>query len=111
MRADVREALRARQAQIGDRWSTIELAGQTFGVRRIEQPELGAINPFKLVAREVLSEGATMAAKTIVVVGARLNADAEGFFVLAGHVDPGTANRGHGQDLLDRDCAVARHGP
>ncbi len=110
IRPAVRDALRAAQAGIRDSWSKIALLGQDFSVRRIDQPEFGIINPFKLVARELVSGDAGMAAETIVLVGASFGGDRDGFYLLAQKVEPGTANRGHGEDLLDHACAVAGKG-
>jgi CDP-diacylglycerol pyrophosphatase len=73
---------------------------------RIEQPELGATNPFALLADWLNGARADMAHYTLVVVGANA-AGKDGFIVLAGHATPATGNWGAGEQLQDHACAAA----
>lgn len=103
MRLDVVAALREHAGAIGKGWTKfpVPLVGQDYLAMRLDQPELGATNPFDLLADGVPGARADMAHYTLVVVGA----DAEGagsFVVLASH-------SAAGEQLQDHACAAAAH--
>jgi CDP-diacylglycerol pyrophosphatase len=112
VKIDVANALIGGLAGIRLDWSDppLVLLGRTFAARRLDQPELDGINPFRLVASgpAALAQW-DMGHATIVIVGATLAGGAEGFVLLAGHSDPAAADWGHGSDLLDRSCAIANN--
>jgi CDP-diacylglycerol pyrophosphatase len=63
-------------------------------------------NLFALVA-EHLEPGQTMGAETMVLTGASLSNGSSGFDLLVGRAGVG-ANRGGGETLEDRGCAIAK---
>lgn len=103
MRVDVMAALREHAGAVGKSWAKfpISLAGGAYMAMRVEQAELGAINPFDLLADGVPGARADMGHYTIVVVGDDAGGK-EGFVVLAG-------TSGAGERLQDHSCAVAAH--
>jgi len=110
VKTDVASALVGARAGIGVDWSgsPLVLLGKAFVARRLDQPELGGINPFRLVASGPAALARwEMAHATIVIIGANFLDGVEGFILLAGHADTAVADRGHGSDLLDRSCAIA----
>jgi len=111
VKIDVANALVGARTNIGLDWSEspLVLLGKTFAARRLDQPELDGINPFRLVASGPAALARwDMGHATIVIVGATLEGGEEGFVLLAGHSDA-AADRGHGSDLLDRSCAIANN--
>lgn len=108
MRLDVTAALRAHAGAIGTGWSKFPepLAGHEYMAMRVEQAELGATNPFVLLADGVPGARADMGHYTLVVVGASAQGK-DGFVVLVGHATPATGNWGTGEQLQDHACAAA----
>lgn len=108
MRVDVTTALREHGAAIGTKWSKFPtpLAGHDYLTLRIEQSDLGAINPFVLLADGVPGARTDMGHYTLVVAGDTFQGK-EGFVVLAGHASPATGNWGSGEQLQDHACAAA----
>jgi CDP-diacylglycerol pyrophosphatase len=110
VKPDVASVLVGARTEIGPDWMgpPLALLGKTFVGRRLDQPELDGINPFRLVASGPAALGRwKMSYATIVIVGASFADGTEGFVLLAGHADTAVADRGHGSDLLDRSCAIA----
>ena len=101
VRADVRARLDALPA--GDAWVPLPdaLAGQRYVARHIAGPALDA-NPFRLLADGLEQGDDSSRLYTLVVVGR-----ADGFLLLAGRIGDGG---GHGEDLQDHSCALAREG-
>jgi CDP-diacylglycerol pyrophosphatase len=108
VRLDVHAALLAHAASIGAHWSRfpVPLTGHDYMAMRIEQAELGAINPFALLADGVPGARSDMAHWTLVVIGDSFQGK-EGFVVLAGHAVPASGDWGAGEQLLDHACAAA----
>jgi CDP-diacylglycerol pyrophosphatase len=108
VRLDVRTALREHAAAIGTRWSRfpVPLAGHDYWAMRVEQAELGAINPFVLLADGMADARADMGHQTLVVIGDSFQGK-DGFVLLAGHATPATGDWGSGEQLLDHGCAAA----
>ena len=105
VRRDVRDLLRARQAEIGEGFAPLSIDGHVYQVRRLNGEALGE-DPFKLVAGQGPEIATSMGRETIVVVGARFADGSAGFYVLSGRADPATFNRGSGEELQDHACAV-----
>ncbi|HXA24513.1 MAG TPA: CDP-diacylglycerol diphosphatase [Acetobacteraceae bacterium] len=108
IRLDVHAALREHAAAIGTHWSRfpVPLVGHDYMAMRVEQAELGAINPFVLLADGVAGARSDMAHETLVVIGDSFQGK-DGFVLLAGHATPATGNWGAGEQLLDHACAAA----
>jgi CDP-diacylglycerol pyrophosphatase len=108
MRIDVTTALREHAGAVGKSWSKfpVPLSGHDYMAMRIEQPELGSINPFDLLANGVPGARTDMGHYTLVVVGDTVQGK-DGFVVLAGHASPATGNWGSGEQLQDHACAAA----
>ncbi len=108
MRLDVTAALRDHAGAIGASWAKfpVPLVGHDYMAMRVDQPELGAVNPFALLADGVAGAHADMGHYTLVVVGSSVQGK-DGFVVLAGHADPAAGNWGAGEQLQDHDCAAA----
>ena len=97
VRADVRDALHG--LPVGESWAMlpVPLAGQRYAARRVALLEA---NPFTLLASGL--PGA-MGDYTLAVFGLD-----DGFVLLAGRI--GADGNGHGEDLQDHACALAREG-
>ena len=102
VREDVRDALARMPA--GEAWEMLPepLAGQRYAARRLPGQALDA-NPFRLLAEGLPGAAAAMGHYTLVVVGR-----SDGFTLLAGRI--GADGDGHGEDVQDHSCAVARSG-
>ena len=104
IRLDVAAALREHASAVGTQWSKfpVPLVGHEYMAMRLDEPELGGINPFDLLANGIQGARADMGHYTLVLVGAM-----SGFVLLAGHADPATGNWGAGEQLQDHTCAAA----
>jgi CDP-diacylglycerol pyrophosphatase len=109
IRPDVRATLRDRLAGIGESWAPLPVAfaGHTYLARRIGQPTLDGVDPFRLLAEGVPTARADMAHETMVLTGAALPDGRSGFILLADHADAATGDVGSGEELLDHACALA----
>jgi CDP-diacylglycerol pyrophosphatase len=109
IRADVRDALGQNLARIGMSWAPFgfTLAGDHYLAMRVTAGELGATNPFQLLAEGVPGARDHMGQWTLVVVGAKF-ADAPGFVLLSDQVNLTVGDRASGEKLQDHDCAVAK---
>lgn len=107
LRPDVRAALAQHWAAVGPHWSTfpVNLAGHYYRAMRLLGAELGAINPFRLLAAGVPQ--ADMHRHTLVLVGATF-AGKSGFILLDDRADLAAGDRGSGELLQDHACALAR---
>jgi CDP-diacylglycerol pyrophosphatase len=110
VRLDVRATLQRLLAGIGDDWAALSepLVGHTYRARRIVAEDLGAANPFVLLADGVPGARAAMGAQTLTVVGAQFADGTPGFVVLNARVDVGSGAFIRGEELQDHSCAVAR---
>jgi CDP-diacylglycerol pyrophosphatase len=108
VRPDVRQAIEAHQAEIGPQWSPpkLWLGGQAYRARRIDGEDLGAHDPFKLLAEEDPQARADMGRQTLVLVGVAFADSKPGFVLLSHRADPATGDKAIGENLLDHDCAV-----
>lgn len=107
IRPDVRSALQQHEAAIGPKWAAfpVPLAGDRYRAIRITGAELGATNPFQLLASIVPQP--QMRSHTLVVVGATF-AGKPGFILLDDRADLAAGNTGSGELLQDHSCALAR---
>ena len=108
LRQDVRAALAAHQAEVGPQWSAfpVPLAGHHYRAMRLTGAELGATNPFRLLAAGVTQ--AEMGQHTLVLAGATFAPGQPGFLLLDDQADLAAGDRGSGEELQDHDCALAR---
>jgi CDP-diacylglycerol pyrophosphatase len=99
----------AHKADISQQWSelTVDLIRQQYLVRQIQSSDLDGINPFQMLAAGVPEARADMSHETLVVIGAELPQGESGFVLLAGRADSSAQQTGHGEDLLDHNCAIA----
>jgi CDP-diacylglycerol pyrophosphatase len=105
IRSDVRDALRAMQAQIGPTWTRTMIGGQDYQVRSVSMDELDHENLFALVATHLATDQA-MDQETMVLIGVALPDGKSGFDLLVGRMGVG-GNSGGGEVLQDHGCAVA----
>ncbi len=100
-----RAALKAQEGKIGFVWTPLgqPLAGHLWTVRRLWGADLGARDPFKLLARGDPDARAHMGVEGLVVVGATFADGAPGFYLLATH-----DRDAFGESLQDHHCAVLR---
>ena len=103
----VHEALLAHQAEIGEGWTKLRtpLAGHSYRAMRIAGAQLGAVNPFRLLARSLPDPAASMGRHTLVLVGADF--PQPGFILLDGQASLLHLDRGSGGELQDHSCAIA----
>lgn len=100
LRTPIYQALLRLAPQLREEWTSDDLAGRRYQVRRLLGDTLAA-NPFVLLAEGVRGAGANMASYTLVVAGAQFH-DGPGFVLLAAQGAPG------GESLLDPSCALMR---
>src|ERR1700733_9331152 len=98
--AEVHGVLHAAAERLSDHWSTINLAGRQYQALRVVGEELGAINPFGLLAHRLPGAAQEMGSYTLMVAGMQFK-DGPGFIVLAGKDVPGA------ELFLDSTCALA----
>ncbi|MGO4685470.1 CDP-diacylglycerol diphosphatase [Hyphomicrobium sp. 2TAF46] len=110
LRPDVRDVLAKRVAGIASGWmpEPIVLSDRPYKVLRIDGADLGGRNPFKLVAEGLREARDNMGRTTIVVVGESFANATPGFLVLVDFADTVRGDVGHGEDLLDHACSLAR---
>jgi len=110
VRADVRDALRAHDADIHDTWGPLDvpLVGHRYSAVRVESDDLDQTDPFKLLAAGLPGAREDMGHQTLVVVGATFSDGRAGFVILDDHADLATGDRGSGEELQDHTCAIAK---
>jgi CDP-diacylglycerol pyrophosphatase len=103
IRDDVRTALGEHAADVGPTWTEFPepLAGHRYDAIAVDGEDLAAVDPFVLLADGIAGARDDMAARTLVAVGAVRADGRPGFVVLAGHVDPATADLAEGEELQD----------
>lgn len=110
VRRSVRDTLIRFRGELGETWKPfpVPIDGQAFLARRVDSPDLDSVDPFRLLAAGDAAARRDMAAETLVVVGATFEGPRPGFILLAQSAEPDRDDLGHGEDLLDHDCAVAK---
>ncbi len=88
----------------------VVLAGIVYKILRIDGSDLNDINPFKQVVESFREAKNAMGRATIVVVGETFAQGKPGFFILADFADLSRGDIGHGEDLLDHSCLLAKVG-
>ncbi|MGH8144365.1 MAG: CDP-diacylglycerol diphosphatase [Steroidobacteraceae bacterium] len=104
LRPFVYHALLAQASRIRDSWSVIRIGLWHYQAMRIMGGQLGATNPFALVANRLPSATGAMAHYTLLVAGAQFD-EGPGFVVLAGTAQPAA------ELLLDSSCAASKLSP
>ncbi len=103
--AGVRDALKAEAPVIGLRWSApIAIAGHAYRIRRIDGADLGATNPFRLLADTLPGAAAAMGGWTLVLAGETAPDGRPGFYLLAERADPARGEDASGERLQDHAC-------
>ena len=99
VRADVREAVSRRIAEVGSEWAPFgeRLRGHPYVAMAVEDETLDGANPVQLLAKR----SNDMGLETLVVVGTYLANGKPGFILLASQADPATGNPGAGEELQD----------
>ena len=100
LRRSVYDDLHAQADRIGRRWSPLVMGGLQYQVIRVMGRELGARNPFELLAERLPGAKNTMGEFTLLVAGMEFK-EGPGFALVAGSTVPGA------ELLLDSTCAVA----
>jgi CDP-diacylglycerol pyrophosphatase len=110
IRAEVRDALAAHEAAIGPDWRKLDvpLAGHDYLAMRLVAPQLGRVDPFKMLAGKLPAAAADMGDQTLVVAGARFRDGTDGFYFLTDHADLARGDRASGEELQDHDCKVLK---
>jgi CDP-diacylglycerol pyrophosphatase len=108
LRRSVRRQIDSHADAIGANWMRLgfNLAGRRYWGRRVDTADLSEVNPFRLLADWVTSNGGEMWRETLVVVGVTFAGHRDGFVLLADTADVPHGNLGHGESLLDHACAL-----
>jgi len=104
VKSEVKAALAASRV-IGPRWTRLptSLGGSSYWVRWATGADLSALNPFDMLPPDLRRSPAAMARQTLIVVGGWDHNHAPGFFIL--NDQAGARDNGHGEKLLDFNCA------
>jgi CDP-diacylglycerol pyrophosphatase len=107
---DVVRALAEYASSIGTDWSPFPtlLRGHQYRVRRIDDANLDATDPFKLIAPDVAREGQSMADQTLLLAGAVAPDGRPAFYLLQDHVRRDSGDFAWSEELQDHSCAVGR---
>lgn len=101
LRRSVYDTLRAQADTVGSRWSPLSMGGFEYQAIRVMGRELGARNPFEILADRLPGAKDSMGEFTLLVAGVEFK-QGPGFVLLAGNAVPGA------ELLLDSSCDVAR---
>ena len=113
IRAAVRTALAGNLASVGPSWAPIDVGipGRHYEAMRLTGDDLGAHNPFKLLADGDAAAKADMKLETLVVAPVTLPDGKPGFILLADRADPSAGDYGSGEELQDHGCAILQPPP
>ena len=100
LRKSVYDALEAVAEQVGESWTPISIGDSQYQATRVMGGQLGALNPFELLADRLPGAKDTMGDFTLLVAGMEFK-EGPGFVLLAGNSVPGA------ELMLDSSCAVA----
>ena len=108
LRPDVKQALVSNLSRIGPTWSRfrLDLPGGRYRAMWLPGADLVGRNPFALLADGDPTARAAMDRETMVVAPATRPDGAPGFVLLASGADQASPGEGHGESLLDQNCAV-----
>ena len=103
---DVATTLAEYKDRLDAQWRpmSVALEGRHYWARRLDSPDLSDVSPFRLLADGVDGAKDRMGLWTLVAIGATFSGGQPGFILLA---DDGETGGGHGQDLQDKECAIA----
>lgn len=110
IRTDVRAALKADLDRIGPTWAPIDVgvSGRHYEAMRLPGADLGARNPFDLLADGDPAARADMGLETLLVAPVTFADGSPGFILIADRASAGDA--GSAEELQDHDCAVLKSG-
>jgi len=100
LRRSVYDALEAVAERVGESWSPLSIGGWQYQASRVMGGQLGAQNPFELLADRLPGANDAMGDFTLLVAGMEFK-EGPGFVLLAGQSVPGA------ELMLDSSCAVA----
>lgn len=109
----VRDLLHSHEAGLRTHWSPfpVPLEGHSYVALWLPGEDLGAGNPFKLLAEQLPGARATMGARTLVVVGLTRRNGQAGFVLLSDQASPDGQDQAYGEELQDHACAAAPPAP
>jgi CDP-diacylglycerol pyrophosphatase len=109
VRPDVAAQIGAHVTDISHKWTElpVDLMGQRYLALQVQSSDLDGMNPFQMLAAGMPEARADMSHETLVVIGTESPQGKPGFILLAGRADSAARQTGHGEDLLDHDCAIA----
>jgi len=109
LRTDVRDALSREVRRLGDRWSVVLLGRyhHRYRARWLAGEELGARDPFKILARTDPEARVDMGDETLALVGATKPNGAPGFILLTDPGDGTPNDQAAAEELLDHRCEIA----
>jgi CDP-diacylglycerol pyrophosphatase len=110
IKPQVRDLLRQHVNEIGRAWSLLpfDIDGKKYKARRLDDPDFSRTNPIALISDELTDASPDMGAETIFVAGAKFGDGEEGFILLEDRAGRAPLDNGHGEDLQDHSCRVAR---
>jgi CDP-diacylglycerol pyrophosphatase len=110
IRPDVRDALSMAEERIGPKWAPLDIAlgGHRYRAMILPGDELGARDPFKLLADGDPTARANMAIETLVLAGVVMPDGSPGFILLSDRADPSMHDPAAGESLMDHGCKVLR---
>ena len=109
VRRDVRDALAAHRDALDVYWDEfpVRLASQTRRAYRIDGENLGATDPFRLLAGGIPDAATEMGRHSLVLVGMTWSNGVKGFALLDGGAGLSPPNRGSGKVSPDHERALA----
>jgi CDP-diacylglycerol pyrophosphatase len=108
IRDDVWEALHKEERKIGNHWAPFQVSffGHRYEAMWVSGEDLGAHNPFRLLAEGLPDAARDMADRTLVVIGWTRTGGTEGFVLLADEVNKLDHDLANGEELLDHSCRI-----
>ena len=109
VRPELRDALREREASIGNRWAPLDMSFSPHHYQASWVPgeRLGSNNPFRLLAEGFPSAAHDLGDRTLVVAGSSRANGVSGFVILEDQVNRESHDLAHGEELLDHACRIA----
>jgi CDP-diacylglycerol pyrophosphatase len=109
LRPAVVQILRTHAVDVSDHWKRfpVPLNGEIYWARRVDQPDLKNIYPFRLLAEAGSSWRHNMGRNTLIVAPTQTTNGQAGFILLARHPATNQDMPAHGEDLQDHACAIA----
>jgi CDP-diacylglycerol pyrophosphatase len=110
VKEDVMKLLADHQGEMSSTWgsSTINFEGFDFRSLFRQADDLKSINPVQLLKKDLGDHANLIGQHTLIVIGGRSADGKNGFYILDGTSDPAGAKKIHGEDWLDKDCALAK---